>query len=284
VTRALFACLLALAAHPALAADSYDSCKGTIGSLPATISTQGVWCLKSDLATSIASGQAITIATNNVTLDCNGFKLGGLVAGPETRTTGVLASNQSNVTIRNCSIRGFLYGITLSNGSGHVVANNRFDANTATAIRVTLADAVDVRGNFVANTGGSFNADNHEARGITVDLGQGALVRDNFISTVSPHTTLWPNASAIGISITSPDSVVEGNRVANIVSGAGGSSIGISANGAQTLIDNTVNGLVSGGSRTGLFCGSGTIVTRNTVRGAGEAFVNCPDDGGNVAR
>src|SRR5690606_14995164 len=65
---------------PARAADDYDACAGFIDSVPATITSQGVWCLRKDLSTAIASGSAITIATNNVTIDCNGFKLGGLAA------------------------------------------------------------------------------------------------------------------------------------------------------------------------------------------------------------
>ena len=69
------------AAH---AAQSYDNCTGFITSVPAVISTQGTWCLKQDLATAIASGNAISVNANNVTLDCNDFKLGGLAAGAGT--------------------------------------------------------------------------------------------------------------------------------------------------------------------------------------------------------
>src|SRR5690606_30008425 len=70
--------LLWLAPAPATAADSFDSCTGYIDSLPATISSQGVWCLRGHLSTGISSGDAISINTNNVTIDCNDFKLGGL--------------------------------------------------------------------------------------------------------------------------------------------------------------------------------------------------------------
>jgi hypothetical protein len=59
--------LLAAAASPALAAESYDNCTGFIDPLPAVITTQGTWCLRKDLRTAVASGHAITIATNNVT-------------------------------------------------------------------------------------------------------------------------------------------------------------------------------------------------------------------------
>src|SRR5690606_2774500 len=54
---------------PARAAETYNTCAGFIDSAPATISKQGVWCLRKNLSTNISSGNAITIATNNVTID-----------------------------------------------------------------------------------------------------------------------------------------------------------------------------------------------------------------------
>src|SRR5687768_7416536 len=83
--RLITGLLLAAAAVPrAYAAESYDYCPRVISSLPATISTQGTWCLKSNLSTGITTGNAITIATNNVTIDCNDYKLGRLPAGDAT--------------------------------------------------------------------------------------------------------------------------------------------------------------------------------------------------------
>jgi hypothetical protein len=43
-----------------------------IQSLPATITTPGIYCPTSDLMDSITPGNAIEIATNFVTLDLNG--------------------------------------------------------------------------------------------------------------------------------------------------------------------------------------------------------------------
>src|SRR5262245_20959189 len=80
--RLLAALLLSLFVLPAVAAESYDACAGFIDTVPTTISTQGVWCLRKDLATAVSNGAAISIEANNVTIDCNGFKLGGLAAGP----------------------------------------------------------------------------------------------------------------------------------------------------------------------------------------------------------
>src|SRR5688572_33166642 len=99
--------LLASIPGKAAAAESYDSCKGVITALPATITTPGTWCLKQDLATLLASGNAITVKANDVTLDCNDFKLDGSGAGVSTKTIGIRAVDVSNVTVRHCNVRGF---------------------------------------------------------------------------------------------------------------------------------------------------------------------------------
>ena len=78
-----------------------------ITTLPAVITVQGVYCFKGNLATAMASGNAIDIQTNNVVLDLNGFKLGGLSAGLGTNTFGIYALDRQNITIRNGTIRGF---------------------------------------------------------------------------------------------------------------------------------------------------------------------------------
>src|SRR5688572_20901601 len=81
--------LAAVSLAPARATESYDGCTGFIDSLPATISTPGTWCLRGHRYTSITSGAAIRITANNVTLDCNDFRLSGLGAGAGTLAVGI---------------------------------------------------------------------------------------------------------------------------------------------------------------------------------------------------
>src|SRR5262249_41325240 len=93
-----------------------------ITSLPAVITAQGIYCCIDHLSTAITSGNAIDIQTNNVILDLNGFKLGGLAAGPGTQAVGIHALDRQNLTIKNGTIRGFLRGIhleTSGNSQGH---------------------------------------------------------------------------------------------------------------------------------------------------------------------
>src|SRR5690606_12207512 len=125
---------VAFAPGSANAARSYDNCTGFIDSLPTTISTQGVWCLRKNLGTAIISGAAIIIDANNVTIDCNDFKLGGLAAGDASVASGIYAQNRHNAVVRHCSVRGFNYGIRLDGGAGHLVEDNRLDNNLFTGI------------------------------------------------------------------------------------------------------------------------------------------------------
>src|SRR5207249_5921196 len=110
-----------------------------ITTLPAVITVQGVYCFTGDLATAITSGNAIEIQTNNVVLDLNSFKLGGLAAGSGTQAIGIHAANRQNLTIKNGTIRGFLGGIALVDSGasqGHVVEDIRADQNTFVGIQV----------------------------------------------------------------------------------------------------------------------------------------------------
>ena len=68
------ACLAATLLAPAPGrAETFHHCTGFIDAVPAVLATQGVWCLRQDLATALNTGQIISIQTNNVTIDCNGY-------------------------------------------------------------------------------------------------------------------------------------------------------------------------------------------------------------------
>src|SRR5262245_29101354 len=71
-----------------------------IATLPATLTVQGIYCLISDFDLNLASGSAITINTNNVTIDLNGHKIGNMAAGPGTQARGISAVQRQNVTIK----------------------------------------------------------------------------------------------------------------------------------------------------------------------------------------
>jgi hypothetical protein len=208
-----------------------------ITSLPITITTQGIYCLTSDLSTSMASGMAITIANNNVMIDLNGHKLGGLAAGSGTQVYGIYADQRKNITIRNGTVRGFYYGIWLhdlspfTTSQGHLIEDIRADMNTFFGINVAGKGNI-IRNNQVVSTGGSTNT--YDAYGI-VAVGPGSRVLNNDIIETKEQST----GVAAGIyGPISPGSVVENNRIGNSSLGTG-TSYGINIkNSSDVLVSN----------------------------------------------
>jgi parallel beta-helix repeat protein len=281
---------LLLAPTPALAAQSYDSCAGRyIESLPAVIATPGTWCLHKDLGTLITAGNAIDIQASNVTLDCNDFKIGGLGAGNGSQAVGVHASEKSNITLRQCNIRGFFTGIFLYRGTGHLVEDNRLDLNLHNGIQLASAANSLVRHNRVFDTGGATNGDKTHPTGIIAD---GADVIDNVVADVSADGDVGYPA---GISVFSNGVgvVIRGNIVRGLVPGTvEGSAKGIYApvygriSGNQVVAHPYVKGTgIVGGAYAGPTLA--TFCADNTVGGLGDAvgnlqpFLQCADAGGN---
>ena len=157
-TTRRYVCLLVVLALasipvPALSASEPANCRPIPAPLPAVITDEGVYCLTGNLGTSMRQGIAVWIKADNVVLDLNGFILEGFTDRATTTATGVFAGGQQNITIRNGTIRGFNYGISMvvSNGT---VEGIRADRNTFVGIGVTGAGTV-IRNNQVVATGGT---------------------------------------------------------------------------------------------------------------------------------
>jgi len=278
----LFALLLGVAWMQvpaiAVAAEGYDSCAGFIDSLPATIGQQGTWCLRKDLSTAMASGHAITIAANNVTLDCNGFKLGGLAAGAASMARGVHALDRINVTVRNCTIRGFFEGIGLlgTGGGGHRVEDNLLDQNLVAGIYLQ-GDGNLVQRNRIADTGGS-----DVAPGLAWGIVGTADMLDNAIDGVSATGEF---AGAWGIQASGAGNEVRGNRVRRVIAGLmpGAEAVGIEAlSGGMTLDRNRVHTL-AGLPGTGILAsGAKSSCTYNVVVDFELGYFGCERTLGNL--
>ncbi|HEY0661796.1 MAG TPA: hypothetical protein VGD21_10830 [Lysobacter sp.] len=215
----------------ARAAESYENCSGFIDSVPATITTQGTWCLHNDLATAITSGIAIRVQANNVTLDCNDFKIGGLAAGVSTNAYGI-HSDKLNTTVRNCAVRGFYVGIQLY-GDGHVAEQNRLEANTWLGIE-TSGDGNTIRNNMVNDTGG--RPAQQFAYAIAAS-GVGARVLGNSINGVTPTGNIGL-FSPVGIRLI--NGIAQGNQISGLVTGNSefAEAIGIDMFGKSIASDN----------------------------------------------
>lgn len=196
-----------------------------ITTVPVTISTQGVHCLKQSFGINpgLALGTAIDITVNNVVIDFNGFKLGNLAAGASTEAIGIRGVNRNNVTIKNGIIRGFqtaisfevspvLRGMVLpadySTSSGHVVEDMIIDNNTVTGIRMEGTGHT-VQRNKVVTTGGSSAPVPEDAIGIYV-AGPNHRVLENDVMDILSQGV------PTGILVSDGDStVVLANRVTN---------------------------------------------------------------------
>ena len=273
--------VLLVASSPARAAHSFDSCTGTIASLPAVISTQGTWCLTSDLATSLASGAAISVNVNNVTIDCNGFKLGGLGAGMGTGTIGVQGTTRSNLVVRNCHFRGFRIGVQ-GTGSGFRIHDNRLEGSTQRAVSIG-GDEHTVRGNIVTDTGGS-TIGTGAGYGIVVS-GSGDVI-ENTIGNVFARAGSAQGAWGI---LVNDDEVpahttVAANRIRGVLGDGAGASVAIrtAATGRTTLLDNVAFG---NGVGIGLQCVTNTGAVRgNSLLGFATGISGCSSDGANVVK
>jgi len=266
---------------PALAAESYDNCNGFIDTLPATISTQGTWCLRKDLSTAMSSGSAITIAANNVIVDCNDFKIGGLAAGTSTGATGIRAEDRTNVVIRNCALRGFYAGAHLSGGAGHLAEDNRVDSSTTVGLWVDGDNSI-VRRNRITDTGG--NPFGGNITGIIAQGDQTALV-DNVVTGVTG--TSDPEGAAEGIFFGGYAGLVRGNYIAGILPGAGVAN-GMKSNvGYLTVVEQNVILNPSATAGRGIYVNGTSIrpvCMNNRVRNfTVSAYSTCIDGGGNFS-
>jgi hypothetical protein len=251
------------------------NCK-VIGALPAVITARGTYCLATALSTSIASGAAITIAADNVTLDCLDRVIDGSGAGDATAATGIAATQRSGVVVRNCAVRGFRNGIRLVEEPGSsvppsavVVENNRVHRNTRTGISLH-ADGGVVRGNLVMHTGAV------DAAGIGIQAKYSTDVVDNRVVDVD-------GAGAYGINVALAHGVtVAGNRVTHFEPSAGAVAIRLAPNSLRVLAAGNVTLGLPYTEATALSCGHTSQRSRgNTAIGfAAPAFVgSCAQDG-----
>jgi hypothetical protein len=278
---------LAGAAPSALAAESYDGCVGLIDAVPAVITTQGVWCLRKDIVTSMSAISAINIQVSNVTIDCNGSKLGGLAAGRSTSSTGIYAyGTLSNITVRHCTIRGFRWGIAIyanDPGTGHLVEDNRLEQITSQGIYVIGQGSI-VRRNTVVNTGGAPGSDRAQAisvLGDAIDNVVDGVFGDAAVTDFSPSGIYSGGVGGInGVGF-----LVQGNRIRNLVPKGAGEARGLELAGyAQSVRDNTVSQLSSTTGK-GVYCSLGNedVLRDNLVRNYTQGlYGGCNDLSGNV--
>ncbi len=292
--------LLGLAISATFALISHASAETTecteILSVPTVISTQGVYCFKKNLLSGNTAGAYIDIQVNNVTIDMNGFKLGGLAAGPTTTAIGIQADNRKNIVIRNGSLRGFFIGIELQeslsgSSSGHLIEDVLIDGAIVTGISVN-GKGVTIRNNRVVNTvhvdsalapakslplinngGGYDNADHgtSSSAGITGIFSE-SVITNNIVSSLSTD-----QSQATGIFIqNSTATLVRQNMVANIMAVTNAFGINVLNGSDNTVSDNLIVQGFSSASFGVFGVGSTRLVCAgNIVGNFGTAYTLC---------
>jgi hypothetical protein len=251
-----------------------------ITSLPFTITAQGRYCFVRNLSTAVASGAAITIASDFVVLDMQGFKLGGGSAGAGTLAYGVHALNRKNVTVKNGNIRGFRRAVFLQDDSGtftasqaHLVDNVRVDDNYEAGIWVEGQGSV-VRRSQVVNTGGSTAPGVSDTFGIRLAGVAGRALHNDVTDTVGVGA-----GTGHGIAVSSASTtVVEKNRVGNGAFAPASSGISVISGTDVLVLDNRLSTL-----GTGLVydSGAGGAFRRNLASGVTTGYSGGTDAGGN---
>ena len=147
-----------------VSAPSFARAACTEVTAPATISAPGTYCLANDYTTSASTGPSLTIASNDVTLDCQQHTLKNTSTFNNGSASGIYLTNRNNVTIRNCRIvGGYTIGIqvtqnnTVPNKNYYINIENNYVAGPYLYGILAYGSAIELTGNRVYDIGGQLN-------------------------------------------------------------------------------------------------------------------------------
>ena len=198
-----------------------------IDKLPVTISRQGVYHFTKDLTFDTLSGIAVNIAANDVVIDLNAHVLVS-TSGSNSTSTGIYCDKFNRVTVKNGSVRGFRFGVTLVSDGARVtdlIVGNNFGRGIGIA-----GNNVQILRNSVCNTGGAPSASFPSAVGISLTGTYGTVIDNDVQNTFATDlTTNYADGILLG---GCSNVVLSNNRVLDVepsVPTNGGVSTGIAA-------------------------------------------------------
>ena len=271
---------------PAAAAQDDDYCTAMI-SAPTVISTPGVHCLDADIVMTPEQGDTgIVIDARDVVLDCRGHAIDDGDAPEQTYGTGVLShAGAPRAVVRDCDIRGFLFGVLLYGGG--TVEDNVMTGTGAEGIYVEGNRSI-IRRNRIVDLGNS-------ASGFQFAWGIVTFGHIDIIDNEIYGLTATPGGEHGAIGIVANDGfepgrkfVIRGNRIGGMRPDTGKQAIGIStlSQGALVISDNVIHG-DSGVDSIGVYCAYSTApvaLTRNDIYDFASPLVGCGTGSGNVTR
>ncbi|MBS0660473.1 MAG: hypothetical protein JSR82_19810 [Verrucomicrobia bacterium] len=260
-----------------------------ISSLPISISTPGSYYLTGNL--SVTTGNGITIAADQVTLDLNGFAISSS-ANPASGTAILFSGVRRNVTIRNGFIRsGTTFAAGVFTGLGFA---DGIQSSVATAANLRIAD-LGVHGvagdginlsSVVVSTLVVERCSVSVCSGFGIQAGQVVECRVDTVGNtgIAADSVMNCNAETVNTAVASAAGINAASNVHNSrgvsVSGSGmvginvTNSRGLSTSGAGISCTNAQNceGTSTSGS-AGINASSGTVSFSRGRRDGGNAII-----------
>ncbi len=252
-----------------------------ITTVPMSITAQGLYCLKGNLLTGISTGTAISIETNNVTIDMNGWRIGGLAGGDASTAIGISSLGRKNVTVRNGSIRGFAAAIQVSDASSsrHRYEDLVIDGAKSAGIIIAGTNHT-IRNNQIWNTG-----DSSVLNGAAGILGSGGLlISSNIIGNTISGVLETSTSNGLRLSSGGLMNVIKDNTITNVIGSAADIGI-ILSNMSDTIIQgNRIINQEAVQGQVGISIGSSAniVCAENIVDGFNIALVGCNTNVDNI--
>jgi parallel beta-helix repeat protein len=223
-----------------------------------TLSTAGeTYVLAQDITS--AAGTCLTLGANNIILDCAGHS----ITGTGTSGTGISSGRSSGVTIKNCLVSRFYYGIYLDFSSNSILSNNtvssavvgfQFVAGSSNTATNNIADSnsygfalQDSSNNII--TSNSVNS--NDQYGIELHTCRNNTLTNNSFSSSS-------GGNGIQLRYSSFNTITNNNANSNLV----GAGILLGDSNNNTITNNNANS-----NRYGIYFGasSNNVATNNTA-------------------
>ncbi len=186
--------------------------------VPSIISAPGKYCLSQDVSINDGRAVAITIDSDDVSLDLQGFAIRGPHYGgvaTVSGSVGVSAHGVSNITVRNGKIIGFGTGVHLGSSrplvGGHLVEKMHIAGGASVGISVHTRDTI-IRDNRITSLNGNLSSGttSNTVRGILMGNIWGARLGNKIIN--NSITGFDGSSLSAGVQIQrGPDVLVEGN-------------------------------------------------------------------------
>lgn len=215
----------------------------------------------------------IVVNADNVDLDCAGFTIRGTGSG-----TGIEVTDRDAVTIRNCEVVGFEFGILLIGVANSTVVGNSVWGNTNAGIALNTSQDNVVRGNEAQ--GNSFSGiDVFQSTGNVLDSNFAGSGQYGFVLFESSNNALTGNqadVSDVGIHLNRADeNLLEGNRV----DGSTREGIGFFASSRNVITGNLVRDNFTDGIHLGEGSDDNVLSLNTATRNMENGFSTWMADG-----